>query len=807
MSKKKKAQATKVDAPKRHGPVPLEVRKRIVQAVMRGATHADAAIVFGVSTAVVQKFMGLFRSGGLEALHPRLGAVAASEGEADGATEKPKRRRRQSAKGSPEREGVIALRKANPDWGARRLSDVLARFQGLGVSDSTVLRVLHEEGLIEEQEPYTPREKPERRFERAEPNQLWQSDIFTFELRRNQRVYVAAFLDDHSRYLVSWAIAHHQKSPLVLEAIERGIAEYGEPREVLTDQGRQYTAWRGSTDFEHLLRRHGIAHVKSRPQHPQTLGKIERFWKSLWCEFLSKTVFADFADCERRIALYVQHYNFQRPHQGIDGLVPADRFFRAAAHVRAAVEAQVAANALRLAQEKPPHKPFYLVGRLGDQDLSIAAAGGALRVQVGDAAQTIPIRQEEDHEPQASRIFVTTEDTNDENPASTSSSPGAAMADGTRGSRPGSTATMPAGVVGAVRREAGNAGDLRARNLAPAVLPARGEGAGRHADRASTGGERDELAERRDAGTPGRATGEPDRGARAGQAAPGAPAVSDEEGVATGAGDSTGEAGPSAPRLVGRWSRTLEWLERDDAGDDDFDGEDLDPDLGWRDEALNWHRKLAGADASVDRDRGGDHDQATWRQRAVDVSREPDDTQRAEATVRSVEGSARQPDDDQRGSARGRDRASEHAELGASHRSGGPLGDHAQTDGARAEIEHREGADGANEGARAPEREADGAAPGGGRHDGGGGRDHSEPAGTAADAEEFRFPLTRDDDAFAAFWTEVAEGIAKLDAEKLAADILEFEQSRDRGSRPRSGSAWRGVDIVTSIDGELDDDE
>src|SRR5262249_14202147 len=300
---------------------------------------------------------------------------------------------------------VLAARAANPEWGTRRIRDVLARFEGLGVSETTVRRILHDAGLIAELERTEARDKPARRFERAEPNQLWQSDIFTFELRRHQRVYLVGFMDDYSRYLVSWAMAHHQKSSLVIEALERGIGEYGEPREVLTDQGRQYAAWRGTTEIQELLRRRGIAHSKSRPQHPERLGKIERFWKTLWEEFLRKTVFADFADCLRRLELFVQHYNFQRPHQGIDGSVPADRFFRAAPQVRAAIEGQGQAHALRLAQEKAAPKPFYPVCRLGDQDLSIAAAGGALRVQVGDAAQTIPMTKENDDEAKATRAF------------------------------------------------------------------------------------------------------------------------------------------------------------------------------------------------------------------------------------------------------------------------------------------------------------------------------------------------------------------------------------------------------------------
>jgi hypothetical protein len=173
-------------------------------------------------------------------------------------------------------------------------------------------------------------------------------------------------------------IAHHQRSPLVLEALSRGVAEYGTPEEVLTDNGRQYAAWRGETDFQRELRRLGIRHIRSRPQHPQTLGKVERFWKTLWDEFLSRTVFSDFVDCGRRLALFIDGYNFHRPHQALSGLVPADRFFRAAAHVREAVEKSVEQNALRLSLEQPPRKPFYLVGRLGDRDLSIAATGSAL---------------------------------------------------------------------------------------------------------------------------------------------------------------------------------------------------------------------------------------------------------------------------------------------------------------------------------------------------------------------------------------------------------------------------------------------
>jgi transposase InsO family protein len=68
-----------------------------------------------------------------------------------------------------------------------------------------------------------------------------------------------------------------QTAEHVLEVYRRAVAEYGMPKEMLTDQGRQYSSWRGTTRFEAELRKDRIHHIKSRPHHPMTLGKIERF--------------------------------------------------------------------------------------------------------------------------------------------------------------------------------------------------------------------------------------------------------------------------------------------------------------------------------------------------------------------------------------------------------------------------------------------------------------------------------------------------------------------------------------------------
>ncbi len=547
----------------------LPFRLRVVGEVLdHGMGILQAALVFGLSPTTVSSWLRAYDLGGTEGLKPQRRGPP---------------ERRQDAQ-DPRRQAVTATRRAHPSYGTRRIRDEVARREGLGVSETEVRRMLHEEGLLAEAQAREPREHPERRFERAQPNQLWQSDIFTFLLRRHERLYVAAFLDDHSRFVVGWSLAHHQKSDLVMEALRRGIAAYGAPEEILTDQGRQYTAWRGTTEFEMELRREGIRHIKSRPQHPQTLGKVERFWKTLWDEFLGKTVFSDFADCVRRLSLFIDAYNFQRPHQALSGLVPADRFFRAAPQVREAIEKTIAHNAMRLAHERPARKPFYLVGRLGDRELTIATAGRGLRVQVGDEApQTIELPKEDEDEQTSQRK------TKSEEPRDTE------VADRGRDGRDGPSA-LSDDPERAQRRDVGERGGRAAEDRAPDVLSDGGTWTARDARRA--GADDDGGRGAHEPGAEDRPARDEGGAPRAEQAPARAAALADAQGR---------QAGPLDPRaqpveqaratLDETWEQVFAELEGDD--EQQPAPERFDPDAGWRGRALCWERKLTGAYARV----------------------------------------------------------------------------------------------------------------------------------------------------------------------------------------------------------------
>lgn len=274
---------------------------------------------------------------------------------------------------------ILLLKKANPSYGCERISDMLRRDQALAASPATVAKVLHEAGYELVEAPTKPHEPPARRFERETSNELWQTDLFTFVLKRqNRRVYLVAFMDDASRFIVSYGLHASQSTALVMEVLRASIAAYGAPKEILTDNGSQYVTWRGKSAFSKECEKRGIKQIVATPRRPQTLGKVERFWGTLWREFLEAAIFVDLEDARRRIGLFIDHYNFRRTHQGIDGHVPADRFFGAAPDVRKTLDERVAANALDLARHGLPKKPFYLTGQVDGRPFSIHSQGDRL---------------------------------------------------------------------------------------------------------------------------------------------------------------------------------------------------------------------------------------------------------------------------------------------------------------------------------------------------------------------------------------------------------------------------------------------
>src|SRR5512135_2703099 len=354
---------------------PVELRRKAVQlCVEEGFPVAQVARDLRVGLSTLGKWIRTYRTQG----------AAGLEG-------KPRPPRTRTPQVAPAvKQQVVALKRRHPDFGIQKISQFLRRMFLLPVSRETVRRELHAHALLPKPKVKHPRRPAAPRFfERATPNQLWQTDIFTFRLG-GKNAYLIGFLDDHSRYVVGLDVFRSQTAEHVLEVYRRAVAEYGVPKEMLTDQGRQFSSWRGTTRFEAELGKDRVHHLKSRPHHPMTLGKIERFWKTIWEEFLERAQFDSFESASERVRLWVKHYNHRPPHQSLEGLCPADRFFAIAQELRQVIERGMQENLLELALRGQPRSPFYMVGRLGEQSVVIRAEKGRVKMLVdGEEDQAI----------------------------------------------------------------------------------------------------------------------------------------------------------------------------------------------------------------------------------------------------------------------------------------------------------------------------------------------------------------------------------------------------------------------------------
>ena len=127
----------------------------------------------------------------------------------------------------------------------------------------------------------------------------------------------------------------------------------------------------------------------ARSHHPQTLGKCERFWETVGVEFWDRVKPQDLTDARTRFAHFIAYYNHSRPHQGIDGMTPADRFFGLESEVRKTIEATLSENELRIALGEAPRSPVFLLGQIGDQTISLHGEGGRLVLRSGEGPETL----------------------------------------------------------------------------------------------------------------------------------------------------------------------------------------------------------------------------------------------------------------------------------------------------------------------------------------------------------------------------------------------------------------------------------
>jgi len=259
-------------------------------------------------------------------------------------------------------------------------------------SRATIARILARRGQVRPQ----PRKRPRssyRRFQAGRPNEMWQSDWTEWYLADGvtgrRSVAIAATLDDHSRLLVGiTAGTGDGTSELVWSVMAAAIGAHGVPMSSLTDNGLCYTTARRKqmrpTAFEANLAALGCQSIASTPYHPQTCGKIERFWQTLkkWLRAreASRGAYRTLTALNSDLAVFAEHYNTRRPHRAHHGRTPAAVF-------AATVKARPAERPL------PTATQLYRthVGTGGTVTVSRPGAAGQLRVHVGGRYKQLPV--------------------------------------------------------------------------------------------------------------------------------------------------------------------------------------------------------------------------------------------------------------------------------------------------------------------------------------------------------------------------------------------------------------------------------
>lgn len=225
---------------------------------------------------------------------------------------------------------VAELRAQQPAWGARKIARLLHTEHGLSVAVSTVNAILQRQGLITAQASEAA--KPWQRFERGAPNELWQIDFKGDFALEQGRCHALTVLDDHSRYGLVLKAMQQQTRPLVQLALAEAFERYGLPAQINADNGPPWGAARRSptrvslTQLGVWLIRLGVRLTHSRPYHPQTNGKDERFHRTLNAELIQRRRLRDLPHAQAEFDAWRDVYNHRRPHEALQLATPAQRY-------------------------------------------------------------------------------------------------------------------------------------------------------------------------------------------------------------------------------------------------------------------------------------------------------------------------------------------------------------------------------------------------------------------------------------------------------------------------------------------------
>jgi transposase InsO family protein len=287
-----------------------KARLVITAVMLEGRRPAEVAKAYGLSRSWVYELVARYRAEGDAAFEPQ--------------SRRPQARPRQTPAATAEL--VVNLRRSltrqGLDAGPVTIAWHLEHHHQIRLSRATIYRIVRHAELVTPEPAKKPRSSYIR-FQAEQPNETWQSDFTHWRLADSRDVEILTWLDDHSRYALSVTAHTRVTGPAVVSTFQAATQQHGIPFSTLTDNGLVFTtrfAHGGRTSrnaFETELVRLRVRQKNSRPNHPTTCGKVERFQQTMKRWLHARPAASTINELQTQLDRFVDHYNHQRPHRSL----------------------------------------------------------------------------------------------------------------------------------------------------------------------------------------------------------------------------------------------------------------------------------------------------------------------------------------------------------------------------------------------------------------------------------------------------------------------------------------------------------
>ena len=287
-----------------------KARLVITAVVLEGRSVSEVAATYGVARSWVYALVARYTAEGDAAFEPRSRRPTTHPG----------------ATPTPTVELIVELRRQltsqGLDAGADTIRWHLQHHHRVKVSRSAIYRIIRRADLVVAE----PRKKPRSsyiRFQADQPNETWQADFTHHRLADGTDAEILSWLDDHSRYALSVTAHQRVTGPAVVTTFRAAITEHGTPFSTLTDNGLVFTtrfAHGGRTSrnaLENELVKLRVRQKNSRPNHPTTCGKVERFQQTMKRWLRAQPPAATIAELQTQLDTFADYYNHHRPHRSL----------------------------------------------------------------------------------------------------------------------------------------------------------------------------------------------------------------------------------------------------------------------------------------------------------------------------------------------------------------------------------------------------------------------------------------------------------------------------------------------------------